>query len=207
MGSGRLLALLEPFSIFAMIMAYIWELRVSHHGLWIPILALMLISHAARREGARRLGFHLRTLRPCLREYAPLLAFLALLMIGLGILLQTTRPIGFGDAFLAWAIYIPWGLFQQYVLNGYFLNRFDSALPRQTASLTAAILFSGVHLPNWFLMTATFLAGYCSSRIYRKYKNLYFLGLAHATIGFLLFLIVPDSVSHHLRVGPGWYRH
>ena len=28
-----------------------------------------------------------------------------------------------------------------------------------------------------------------------RHKNLYFLGIAHATIGFLLFLVVPDSVA------------
>ena len=50
------------------------------------------------------------------------------------------------------------------------------------------------------------MAGYCCTLIYRKYKNLYFLGIAHATVGVLLLLVVPDSISHHLTVGPGWFR-
>jgi hypothetical protein len=54
-------------------------------------------------------------------------------------------------------------------------------------------------------MLITPAAAYEAIRVYHRYKNLYFLGLAHATIGFLLFLVVPDSVSHHLRVGPGWF--
>src|SRR5256885_4884344 len=50
------------------------------------------------------------------------------ILVAAGILLQTTRPIRFGDAFLAWAGYLPWGTFQQYLLNGYFLNRFAGAM-------------------------------------------------------------------------------
>jgi hypothetical protein len=34
---------------------------------------------------------------------------------------------------------------------------------------------------------------------------MYFLGLAHGTIGSLLFLVIPDSISHHLVVGPGFF--
>ena len=135
------------------------------------------------------------------------LAFLALSMTAAGMLFQSTRPIGFDRAVLSWAAYIPWGLFQQYVLHGYFLNRFDALFSRRAAPLLAATLFSGVHLPNWFLMAVPLLAGYCCARIYRRYQNLYFLGAAHGTIGFLLFMMVPDSITHHLTVGPGWFLH
>ena len=110
-------------------------------------------------------------------------------------------------ALASWAVYVPWGVFQQYTLNGYFLSRFDAVAGRRAASLISAALFCGVHAPNWFLMLMAFPAGYCATRIYRRYRNLYFLGLAHATVGFLLFLVVPDSISHHLRVGPGWFGH
>ncbi len=167
----------------------------------------MLLSHRLRGEHAAMLGFDGRNLRDCLREYAPAITFLTLVMLALGILLQTTRPIRFEQGFQAWAGYLPWGLFQQYILNGYFLNRFDSVLSRRTAPMISAALFSGAHLPNWFLMAVTLLTGYVCARIYRRYNNLYFLGLAHGTVGFLLFLVVPDSISHHLVVGPGWFGH
>ena len=71
----------------------------------------------------------------------------------------------------------------------------------------SAALFSGVHTPNWFLMLVCLVAGYVAAHVYRRDKNLYFLGLAHGAVGFLLFLVVPDSVSHHLNVGPGWFAH
>jgi membrane protease YdiL (CAAX protease family) len=69
----------------------------------------------------------------------------------------------------------------------------------------AAALFASAHTPNWFLMATTLLLGYCCALIYQRHKNLYFLGIAHGTVGFLLYLVVPDSISHHLNVGPGWF--
>lgn len=203
----RGIAFLEPLTVFALIMAYIWQLRYSHKGVWMAILAGVILSHVVRKERAGELGFDRRNLRECLREYAPCLAFLALAAIATGMLFQTTRAIRFGDAFLAWAGYLPWGTFQQYLLNGYFLNRFLGALPGRQAAALSAVLFSGAHLPNWFLMLVTLVLGYVCARVYLRYKNLYFLGIAHGTIGFLLLLVVPDSVTHHLTVGPGWFGH
>ena len=107
----------------------------------------------------------------------------------------------------AWAVYVPWGVFQQYALNGYFLNRIDRLVSPRVAPALAAALFSSAHLPNWFLMAVTLLAGYGCTLLYRRYHNLYSLGLAHGTLGFLLYLVIPDSISHHLVVGPGWFTH
>jgi membrane protease YdiL (CAAX protease family) len=201
----RKLAILEPALVYALIVAYIWNLRYSHAGAWVVILALMLLSHLARREDADSLGFRTCHMGDCWRDVAPALAFLTLLMLASGTLLHTMRPIGVGTALASWAVYVPWGVFQQYVLNGYFLNRFHAVLGRRAAPLISAALFCGVHFPNWFLMLVAFPAGYCSTRIYWRYRNLYVLGLLHATVGFLLFLVVPDSISHHLRIGPGWF--
>jgi membrane protease YdiL (CAAX protease family) len=201
----RRISLVEVLTVFALIMAYIWELRYRHHSTWMAILGLVLLSHALRRERAESLGFHTRNLGECLEEFLPVLGFLVLLLLGTGILLQTTRHIRFGDAVLAWMVYLPWGTFQQYILNGYFLNRLGRVMAPRSASLASAVLFSGAHLPNWFLMAVTLGAGYLCARIYLRHKNLYFLGIAHATVGVLLLLVVPDSISHHLVVGPGWF--
>ncbi len=198
-------AWLEPVAVFLLIMAYIWDLRYSHRGWWVAILTLMVLSHLARREHATALGFRAAGWRDCWHQFGPFIAFCTLLLYGASLLLQTMRPIGFDRAVQAWFGYLPWGLFQQYILNGYFLNRFSRVVSRRAAPVVAAGLFSGAHLPNWFLMAVTLVAGYCCARIYRRYQNLYFLGAAHGTIGFLLFLVIPDSVSHHLTVGPGWF--
>jgi hypothetical protein len=82
--AARRLAIAEPVFIFSLIMAYIWSLRFAHRWFWLGILALILASHALRRERAGELGFRLANLRECLSRFAPALAFFALLMVSAG---------------------------------------------------------------------------------------------------------------------------
>jgi membrane protease YdiL (CAAX protease family) len=91
-------------------------------------------------------------------------------------------------------------------LNGYFLNRLRAVVSVRAASLFAAILFALAHAPNPFLMAVTLPLGWGATLLYRRSRNLYLLGIAHAVVGLLLFLVVPDSISRHLRVGPGWFQ-
>jgi membrane protease YdiL (CAAX protease family) len=202
----RKLALLEPLLVFGLIVAYIWKLRFVHPTCWIAIPALMIFSHLLRHESPRALGFQLHNLPGTLSELGPMLILIALLLLSAGMVLRTLGQTGFEDALFALAAYLPWGLSQQYALNGYFLNRFDAALSNRAASFLAALSFCAAHAPNPFLMTITLPLGWCATLLYRRIRNLYFLGIAHATVGLLLFLVVPDSISRHLRVGPGWFR-
>lgn len=200
------LARAEPVAVFSLIMAYIWWWRYDYPGSWMLILGFIVVSHIYHDEEPGTLGFRPRNFRQCLRDMFPVLLFAALALLSAGIVLRTTREITFDQGLLTFAGYYPWGLFQQYLLNAYFANRLVAVSSPRAAPLYGASLFSGAHLPNWFLMLVTFAAGYVSIRLYFKYRNVWFLGLAHATIGFLLFLVVPDSISHHLNVGPGWFR-
>jgi membrane protease YdiL (CAAX protease family) len=197
---------MEPFLMFGLITAYIWKLRAIHPSLWIVIPALMFLSHIVHHETPRALGFRLHGLGSRLKQLAPVLALIAAALLSAGALFHTLRPIGFRGILLALLPYLPWGLAQQYVLNGYFLNRFDAVLSARAAGLLAALLFCAAHAPNPFLMAVTLPLGWCATLLYRRTHNLYLLGIAHAVIGLLLFLVIPDSVSHHLRVGPSWFR-
>jgi membrane protease YdiL (CAAX protease family) len=199
----RILAALEPAALFAFIMGYIWIWRAGHPHLWIAILACLLLSHAVHGESARELGFGRRSLHECATRFAPMLTVLALVMLAGGLLLNTTRHMTADKAFLALFAYLPWGVVQQYMINGYFLNRFDRAFSPRAAAWLTAVLFAAAHTPNWFLMAVALVGGWCATQVYRRHRNLYFLGIAHATIGFLLFVTVPDSISHHLDIGPG----
>jgi hypothetical protein len=199
----RTIYALEPAAMFLFIMGYIWIWRGRHPYLWVAILACLLMSHVLHREDARQLGFGRESLEECAHRFAPLLTVLALAMLAGGLLLNTTRHMAADQAFLALFAYLPWGVVQQYMLNGYFLNRFDRAFSPRAAAWITAILFGAVHTPNWFLMAVTLVGGWCATQVYRRHRNLYFLGIAHATIGFLLYVTVPDSISHHLNIGPG----
>lgn len=203
---ARKLAILEPALVFAPIMVYIWELRRTVPSFWLVIPAAMILSHKLHGETPGELGFGMRSLRDCFHDLAPAVALLALVLLGGGILLRDVRRIGADRALASLIAYLPWGLAQQYALNGYFLNRFDAAVGRRASPWLAAAAFCCVHAPNWFLMAVTFPLGYCSAVVYHRYRNLYFLGMAHAVVGFLLFLAAPDSISHHLVIGPGWFK-
>lgn len=187
--------LLEALSVFAMIMAYIWLLRFSHPLSWILILLVIIVSHTVRRESPIQLGFGAKNLRSSATALAPVVLALALALLACGWMFGTIRP---QNGLLGLLMYLVWGLFQQYVLNGYFMNRLHSPL-------LAAALFSAAHAPNWFLMLVTLGGGYFCARAYLRFRNLYFLGLAHGVIGFLIYLVVPDTISHHLYVGPKWF--
>ena len=56
------------------------------------------------------------------------------------------------------------------------------------------------------MMAVTLPLGWYATIVYRRTRNLYVLGIGHALIGLTLFIVVPDWMSHHLRVGPGWFR-
>lgn len=196
----------EPALVFALIMLYIWWLRFSYRPFWVIILIMILLSHRYHRERPAGLGFRWSNFGRCISEMAPVLVFAALALLSAGILLQSMRDISFDQGIIGFIAYCPWGLFQQYLLNGYFVNRFAQASPARYVPVLSAALFAGAHTPNWFLMVVTFAGGYICAKVYLRYRNMYFLGLAHGTIGFLLFLVVPDSISHHLNVGPSWFR-
>ena len=127
-------AVLEPAAMFLFIMAYIWIWRARHPYLWTAILASLLLSHLLHGESARELGFGRASLRECANRFAPLLTVLALAMLAAGLLLNTTRHMPPDQAFLALFAYLPWGVVQQYLLNGYFLNRFDRAFSPRAAA-------------------------------------------------------------------------
>ena len=207
MDRAQKLIIVEVASGFLMIMLYIWWLRFIAPKAWIVILGLFILSHILRGERTAELGFRRTNFRECANLLTPLLLLIALSLIACGVLLQTMRPIRLEYALTCLLAYCPWGLFQQYLVNGYIANRLLAVLSARHVPVISAALFAGAHSPNWFLMLVTFVAGYYSTRVFMKYRNLYFLGLAHGVLGTLLFVVIPDSISHHLTVGPAFFLH
>jgi membrane protease YdiL (CAAX protease family) len=201
----KVMSMAEALTVFAVIMTYIWKLRPAYPSLWLLPLALIVASHAVRRESMSTLGFQMTSFPACVRQFGVQVTVLTLAIWGVGILAGSLRPMGVAQALASLAAYLPWGLFQQYLLNGYFLRRFEADLSRSAAVKMTAALFCLVHAPNWFLMIVTLFGAFAAVAVYRRCHNLWFLGTAHGVIGFTLFMEVPDFISHHLRVGPGWF--
>jgi hypothetical protein len=197
--------LIEAAAVFGMILAYIWWWRPVYPLSWIVVLGLVIASHVYRRETPAWLGFRLTNLKTALVACGRAVFVAALALLTVGALCNTIRQVNPASALLSLGLYCFWGLFQQYLLNGYFLNRFTKTAPA-ASPLIAALSFSAIHAPNWFLMIVTLFGGFVSAKVYLRFRNLYVLGLGHGIIGFLLYLCVPDTISHHLYVGPRYFR-
>jgi hypothetical protein len=103
--------------------------------------------------------------------------------------------------------YVLWTLYQQFLLNDYFMPRLTRVLTNESAALSfAAMLFASAHLPNLPLTVATLVWGAISAVLFRRYRNLYALGLAQGLLGLCFAVCVPDALHHHLKVGLGYLR-
>jgi hypothetical protein len=104
--------------------------------------------------------------------------------------------------------YVLWTLYQQFLLNDYFMPRVTRIMGSEKAAVSAAaILFAAAHLPSPWLTAATLLWGAISCALFLRYRNLYALGLAQGVLGLCFAVCVPDALHHHLRVGLGYLRY
>ncbi len=192
----------EALGVFLAVMVYIWWLRLDYPWLAFLLLAFIVGTQIARREGPRELGFGWRDARVAFGALIPWVVAAAALLWVLGMALGTLRPMLPRFLWGGLAAYILWGMLQQYLLNAFLLKRLLEWAGPFRAALVAAVLFSLVHLPNWFLMSVTLVGGYLAARAYLRYRSLWVLGLAHGILAFILFLVVPDSISAHFLIGP-----
>jgi membrane protease YdiL (CAAX protease family) len=61
------------------------------------------------------------------------------------------------------------------------------------------------HLPNPLLTVLSFLGALFFCTMFRRYRNLYALGVVHAVLGLTIAASFPDCVLHHMRVGVGYF--
>lgn len=104
--------------------------------------------------------------------------------------------------------YSLWALMQQFIAQSYFFVRFESLLGSgKRAVLPTAVLFTVAHLPNPVLLVATGIGGVALTEVFRRYRTLYTIAIAHAVVGVAVTLCVPDDVDRHMRVGIGYLRY
>jgi len=196
---------LEAVGVFLLILIHVWFVSRRVRLAWLVILVPVIYSHWCHRESLRWLGFRRENFVRCVRDFSALILGLAGIPLVLGAVFGTLHTSSSMAPLAFVAYYCIWGTFQQYALNGYFVNRLSGAAgpgEQRWVPLLAATLFAAVHVPNWFLVTVTFTLGLLCARIYMTYRNLYFLGIAHGLIGSALYITVPDWMSLHFYIGP-----
>jgi len=206
---GPIVHAIEAGTVFFLLLSYIWFFQARVHWSWIILLALVIASHAVRGETPRALGLRGAGFKDCARRFAIPVLLVAVAGTTLGFLFDTVRHVAPWRVAGVLAGYVVWALFQQYLLNGYFVNRLQASFQERHEYLVAPMggaLFAAAHVPNTLLMGVTLIGGTVAAAAWRRHRNLLFLALAHALIGTTIWLVVPDTVSHHLRVGPGMRR-
>ena len=103
--------------------------------------------------------------------------------------------------------YVAWTVYQQFLLQVYFMPRLTRVLGSESAIAAAAVLFAAAHLPNLSLVLATLIWGAASCLLFRRYQSLYVVGLAQGLLGLCFAVCVPDAMHHHMRVGLGYLRY
>jgi hypothetical protein len=132
---------------------------------------------------------------------------LAALSIFVAAKVGTLHPLYKGD-FTHISGYVLWTIYQQFLLQDYFMDRLLRLVSSEAASVTiAGILLAVAHLPNLVLTAATLVWGIVSCALFRRYRNLWALGLAQGLLGLCFAICVPDALHHHLRVGLGYLRY
>jgi membrane protease YdiL (CAAX protease family) len=104
--------------------------------------------------------------------------------------------------------YVVWTIYQQFLLQDYFMPRLTRLLSTDGAVAFAAVMFALAHLPNVMLAVATLIWGALSCALYRRYRGLLVLGITQGLLGLCFAVCVPDAYLHHMRVGLGyWHYH
>ena len=177
-------------------------------ALMFPVLtavAFMLVSHRARGETLRDVGWRLDNFWKAVRLLAPVMVAVSAALVAAGWYngtLDFRRWEGGQSILGSPALSLLWGPLQQYALQGFINRRAQLVFGKGGASvLLTALLFAVFHLPNPWLMLATFAGGLVWAAVYQRAPNLPALALSHGLMTWLLISTVPASSLHGLRVG------
>lgn len=102
--------------------------------------------------------------------------------------------------------YAVWALVQQFILQSFFYVRLESMLGGKWAVPVTALLFGAVHIPNLVLTLTSFAAGLFFCEMFRRYRNIFVLGIVHAGLGLMMAACFADATLHRMRVGIGFLR-
>jgi hypothetical protein len=103
----------------------------------------------------------------------------------------------------AWQ-YAIWALLQQFILQSFMYVRLESLLGSRRAILAASGLFALAHLPSPLLTSLSLIGALFFCEMFRRYRNIFPLGLVHAALGLTIAASLPEPVLHHMRVGIGY---
>jgi hypothetical protein len=206
-GTSRVLTAIELMLFFACVLLDIWRWQYTRPHLWIALLAAMFLTHLIHRDNWRSLGITRADLRGSAAAVFPVMLVLCAPLLVFGFWsgrLELLRPNR--SALLYFAGYGIWCVCQQYLTQSYFHNRLLAVIRnRHLTSALVALMFGAAHLPNPVLTAATAIAGFVFSEVFARHRNIWPLALAQTVGGILIATVIPASIIHNMRVGPGYW--
>jgi membrane protease YdiL (CAAX protease family) len=204
----RIIAAWEIVSVVMSFLMAEWVVRpFGSHDKFTAVLPLalaiilMVLSHRARGETLKSIGWRLDNFWPAVR-----LLILPTLGVAILIIIAGFLTAGFGSdkwREWRWLLWLPvWALVQQYALQGFVNRRAQIVLGSGYRSiLLVAMVFALLHLPNPWLTIATFIGGAIWATVYQRFPNLFATALSHAVMSLLFVWAIPTSLLRSLRVG------
>jgi Type II CAAX prenyl endopeptidase Rce1-like len=194
---------IQVIGAYALIEAALWTRPGGWNVFWMAAASLaILLMVLGGPYSAREMGIALPPVKGSLWILLGGLA-LAATIPELSKLLGTDQgPVHSLPFHAAWH-YGVWALEQQFILESFFYLRFESLLGPRAVPATA-VLFAVVHIPNPVLVGLGFLGGLFFCEMFRRYRNLFPLGVVHAALGLTIAGSFADAVLHHMRVGIGY---
>jgi hypothetical protein len=191
---------------YGLIVGIIWTPERFQHFLSPLALIATLIVVLARRQTRDELGLGWRGFIPSLWILPAAIALTAV-SVFVAAKLGTLHPLYKAD-FAHISGYVLWTIYQQFLLQDYFMDRLLRLVSNKSVAVSlAGTLFAAAHLPNLVLTAATLVWGIVSCALFRRYRNLWALGLAQGLLGLCFAICIPDALHHHLRVGLGYLRY
>jgi membrane protease YdiL (CAAX protease family) len=206
LSSAQIRDFVELIAGYGLTLGVIWSPEPLQRVLFPLALLLTFVVVLARRPSRDDLGVGWRGFVASLWILPAAIALASIGMLA-AVKFGTLHPLYKGD-FLHISAYVAWTVYQQFLLQDYFMDRLLRLGSSPGAAVTiAGSLFAAAHLPNPALAAATLVWGIASCALFRRYRNIWALGLAQGLLGLCFAVCVPDALHHHLRVGLGYLRY
>ncbi len=173
-------------------------------GTAICAVIFTLVSHRLHGETMASIGLRFDNIRLSIKYHA-LFTIICLIIVGSWGFMAGSLGWNRG-AILKFFEYFFWAAFQQFFFLSFFTLRLKYLLrSRYEVALVNAVLFSLIHAPNLFLITATFISGYFWTYVFYRYPNLLLTVFSHAILAVALLRGLPEAINHGMRIGPIYY--
>jgi membrane protease YdiL (CAAX protease family) len=197
--------LTEAGVAFGLVEGALWSTRPTQF-IWAMLAALWVTFATLRsRRTAAELGITTAGLRSSLWVLPAAMAISGLILLAswhagaLHVLTGAHKPLWHA------VLYAIWALVQEFLVLSFIYVRLEAALGGRSALFWTALLFALAHIPSPILMGATLLLGLAFAALFRRYRNIYPLALAHALLGLTLAVSLPPHLTHNMRVGIAWW--